>query len=340
MHWSVVAPFINDDFIANEQWLDDWVPGSKYDFTKIPRRDAFGNLNCSSSTSLSEWKAFWNQSVEAKKATLGGIITAFPQLAVTTGLQQRLSSRPIPVIAWSFNVGQCYPGLKQRMSRFALQKIDKFIVHSQQERKVLSQWLGLPQERFEFVPLNRPNISVTEEEETQKPFILAMGSANRDYRTLFQAVEKLKIRTIVVAGEHALSDLKIPPQVEVYSRIKIDECHRLAQKARLNIVPLHDTPVASGQITIIDAMLMKRAMISTKCVGSEDYVQHGKTGWFVQPNNVDDLTHSIEKLWSDSALRSQLAKAAGQYAERHFSDAVAGARLSQIIDNVVEKNSV
>ncbi len=338
MHWSVVAPFINDHFIESTPWLDDWVPGKKHSFTKIPRRDVFNNLSCSSAkTSLGEWKVFWSQSAEAQKTTKGGIITAFPQLAVTTGLQQRLSHQQFPVIAWSFNIGQCYPGLKQRMSRFALKHIDRFVVHSQQERKVLSQWLGLPIERFEFVPLNRPEISVTEEEETEKPFILAMGSANRDYPTLFRSVEKLGIRTIVVAADYALSDLDIPPQVELYSGLTLNECHRLAQKARLNIVPLLDTSIASGQITIIDAMRMNRAVIATECTGSEDYVQHGKTGLLVKPGVVDDLTEAIEKLWSDSALRSELAKQASQYADQNFSDEAAGATLSRILDDVVNK---
>lgn len=343
MHWSVAASFINERYVETTPWLDDFVPGEQHSFTKIPRRDALSNLSwhkrSSRTTSLAEWQALWHQSREAWKTTNGGIITVFPQLAITTGLQQQLCNQNIPVVAWCFNIGQCYPGLKQQMSRFALQNINRFIVHSQAERKALSEWLNLPLERFEFVPLQRAAIPITEKEDTENPFILAMGSANRDYPTLFKAVEKLNIRTIVVAATHALSGLDIPPQVELYSGLTMPECHRLVQKARLNVVPLLDTATAAGQVTIVEAMRMNRPVIATRCTGSEDYIQQGKTGFLVEPGSVEDLTESLEKLWSDSALRDEFAQNAGQYAAQYFSDEAAGMALNRILDEVVNEVS-
>src|SRR6478672_2036923 len=198
MHWTVVIPNKNPD------WLTPFVPGERHQFQTILRQDTLANLSwhnrSSRMTGYREWLQYWKQSRDAWKAAQGGIITVFPQLAAMVGLQQRLSRKHIPVVAWCFNVGACYPGLRQQLSRIALKDIDRFVVHSRQEQKNCSQWLGIPIERFEFVPLQRAEIPVVYKEETTNPFLLAMGSANRDYSTLFEVVKRLKLRTIVVAG--------------------------------------------------------------------------------------------------------------------------------------------
>ncbi|HAA30243.1 MAG TPA: glycosyltransferase, partial [Cyanobacteria bacterium UBA8553] len=168
-------------------------------------------------TGSEEWLGYFNQTKEALAQKPDGIVTVFPQLATTVGLQQRFASQRIPVIAWCFNIGACYPGLKRLLAQTALKDINRFIVHSQRERENLSEWLKLPLSRFEFVPLQRAKITITETEEMNNPFLLAMGSAQRDYATLFKAVEKLGLRTVVIAGNHALAGLTIPDNVEVRS---------------------------------------------------------------------------------------------------------------------------
>jgi glycosyltransferase involved in cell wall biosynthesis len=258
----------------------------------------------------------------------------FPQLAATVGLRQRITRKRIPVIAWCFNLGACYPGVKRLVAQTALKDVDRFIVHSNRERENLSQWLELPLSRFEFVPLQRAEISITEQEEMTNPFLLTMGSAQRDYPTFFKAVEKLGIRTVIVAGSHALAGLTIPKNVEVQSGLTMNQCLQLAQKARISVVPLLDNQTASGQVTIIEAMRMNRPVIATRCIGSEDYIKHGETGLLVEPFSVDDLAHNIEQLWNNQELRHNIGKQAGDYSSKHFSDQAAGAALGRILDDV------
>lgn len=334
MHWTVAAPFFQKSDLASLRWLDDFVPAG-HSFSKILRQDP-SNLSwhnrSSRNTQLEEWVGYWQQSQEAWKATQGGVITVFPQLALTAALQKTIAFKKAPLVAWCFNVGDCYPGLKQLVAQNTLKQVDRFVVHSRRECETVSRWLGLPQERFEFVPLQRAAIPITEAEELENPFILAMGSANRDYQTLFQAVEKLGIRTVVVAGQHAISGLNLPACVELRSGLTPQECLQLAQKARISIVPLLNSSTAAGQVTIAEAMRMARPVIATRCVGSEDYIQPGETGILVNPHSVDQLTDAIAYLWSDAAFRQDLARSAGKYAEIHFSDQAAGNALGKILN--------
>lgn len=334
-----MTPFVHDP--CDPVWLVPFVPGKRHEFRFIPRQEEWANLSWhkrfSRMTGYKEWISYWQQSKQAWEVAQGGLVTVFPQLAAMVGIQQRLSRKRVPVVAWCFNVGACYPGLRQRLSQNVLQGITRFVVHSQHERKTCSQWLGLPIERFEFVPLQVGEIPVNFQEETTQPFILAMGSANRDYPTLFKAVEKLGLRTVVVAGQHALKGLTIPRQVEVHSGLTSAECHRLAQEARVNVVPLLDHETASGQVTIVEAMRMSRPVVATRCMGSEDYINDGETGLLVEPYSVDDLAKAINVLWNDRELNNRISKAAGRYSAAHFSDQAAGAALGRILDSIANE---
>jgi glycosyltransferase involved in cell wall biosynthesis len=338
MHWAVAATFFMENPSGNHRWLDDFVPPGRHSFTKILLHDNLAKRSwhdrASRNTPAGLWLVHWNQIGEAWGKKFGGIITVFPQLAMMAGWRKRFSRRDAPLVAWCFNVGALYPGVKRSLARFAAQKIDRFIVHSRRECENISRWLNIPESRFHFIPLQRAQIPITEQEQLDDPFVLAMGSAHRDYQTFFDAVARIGVRTIVVAGRHALSGLPLPPNVELQSSLSPDECHRLAQKARVNVVPLTDHDTAAGQVTIVEAMRMSRPVIASRCVGSEDYIDHGKTGMLVQPYSVDDLASTINELWHDNNLRDSLAREAGRYAADNFSDEVTGMRLGNILDQL------
>lgn len=341
MHWTIAASFIDNSNQHSGQWLAPFVPGNRHQFTLIPRSKAPGNWHNQSGafTGLDDWKVHWKQGKEAVQATKGGVITVFPQLASTVGMHQQLSGKRVPVVAWLFNVGTCSPGLRRWLAQVSLKNIDRFIVHTRRERQMYSEWLGLPIDRFEFVPYQAPDIPVTYEENTTAPFVTALGSAHRDFATFFEAVKRLNLPTVVASGKRALEGFEIPPQVQTPFGIGKKECLQLAQEARINVVPLlpNERVTAAGQVTIVEAMRMGRPLIATRCNGVEDYIIHGETGWLVEPHSLEDLMQAIARLWDDADLRQRLGQAAQQYATEHFSDEAAGVILGKVLDDVAEK---
>ncbi|NMG06803.1 glycosyltransferase family 4 protein [Brasilonema sp. UFV-L1] len=341
MDWTVAAPFINKVNLSNEFWLTRNLPNSRHQLHIVPRPKPLENWHNqkSSVTGFKSWLIYWQHGMEAIKQTKGGVITLFPQLPAVIGMQQRLTwKKRIPVVAWLFNVGTCSTGIRQAIAQLSLENIDCFVVHTRREVDIYHHWLGIPKERFEFVPYHQSQIPITYEENTTHPFIAALGSAHRDFSTFFQAVSKLNLPTVVASSKHALEGLTVPPNVKTPFGIERADCLRLAQEARLSVVPLlpKSQVTAAGQITIVEAMLMGRAIIATRCHGAEDYIQHGETGLLVEPKSVDDLVQAIEMLWNDSALRNRLGQAAKRYAEEHFSCDAAGAALGRILDKVAD----
>jgi glycosyltransferase involved in cell wall biosynthesis len=330
MHWVVAAPFTVDP--VRDRWLAPFVPGAAQHFTFVaaPVRASW-HTRSRRAAGLGDWASAWTQANAAWDASHGGVITVFPPLALAAGLRKRASFAPKRVVAWCFNVGGLHAGVRRSVARFSLAHLDRIVVHSRAEVVRYAEWLDLPRERFEFVPLQRARIPIAEREDDEQPFVLAMGSARRDYATFFEAVSRSRHPVRVVAARHALAGLTIPENVVVESGFSADACRRLAQRARVNVVPVRNDSTASGQVTLVEALRMGRAVVATRCIGSEDYVEHDVTGLLVEARSAGELQRAIERLWDDAPLRRRLGENAARFTEEHCSDEAAGAALARVL---------
>lgn len=338
MLWTVAAPF----FTAGDEgdrWLDDLVDAPAHRFLKIPAAPARGgdwHRRAMRATPVGQWLRHWRQSARAL-AQGDGVVTVFPQLALTAAIQRRIGRRDVPIVAWCFNIGRFPTGWKRRVARFFLRSVDMFVVHSRGELALLRDRLMIDEARICFVPLQRAAIPLLADEETEAPFALAMGSANRDYATLYEACRRTGLPLTLVAARHALPAEPPPPNVTLRSDLDPAACLRLAQQARVSIVPLADVAAASGQITMVEAMRMGRPLIVTDAIGSRDYVVDGATGLLVPPRDPAALAAAMRRLWDDATLRTRLADAARRFAGESLSDEAAAAALARILDAVAAR---
>ncbi len=223
MHWRLAAPFNTD---SSDIWLGSFVPGQAHTFRTTPA--TYVHDRSRRATGARQWwdyfehgRKVWNDA--AKDGTPCGIITLFPQLAITVGLQKAssLKHRKTPVLAYTFNLGDLYSGPKRALAQLALRSVDLIVVHSRQEVDNYARWLGVPRDRFRFVALQRATRPILHAEELEHPFVLSMGSAHRDYRMFFEVMERLGHRTIVVAGAHAIAGLKVPANIDIRSELSL-----------------------------------------------------------------------------------------------------------------------
>ena len=340
MLWNIAAPFFQD---ADEQWLDNFTSGRRHRFRKIVKSVVQSNNwhgRAGRVTPLADWGNSWKQILTASNDA-DGIITVFPPLAVLAGLQNRLFLRNSkPIVAWCYNVGFLPSGYRQKLAQLAMKNIDCVVVHSSAEVSLIADWLDLPTGRVRFVPLQVGEIAIEASEDWESPFILAMGSANRDYATFFEAARLIKLPTLVVASPRALAGLNPPPCVQIKHNLSLQECRVLAQRARVSVVPLSNTVTASGQVTVIEAMRMARPVVATRCVGTTDYIIDNQTGLLANSNDSGDLAQALQKLWDDAALRRRLACNGSKFAQETLSDSVCGKVLETILDEVADRRGL
>ncbi len=312
--WIAAAPFFRSD---DPDWIPRHVadPSLRFEYVAAD----YDHDRSRASTTTRQWVDYFRHAWRTWHAAsrhgsdAAGYITAFPQLPVMLGLIKRLARSDRPIVAWMFNMGRTYGGAKGVLARFGLRGIDRFVVHSRTEMVTYSRWLRLPQERFIFVPLSIKTTSGSHAEDGQQPFVFAMGTANRDYALLFQVVQALGHRTIVVAGRHAVEGLQRPANVTVLHGLPLEECHRLSQQARVNVIPVDDSNTASGQVTLLETMMYGKAVVATRCTGTVDYIADGVTALMVPPHDAPAMTRAIDHLWNDAQARQRLGQAARAY---------------------------
>ena len=98
MDWYLAAPFIHD---ANDLWLTSFVPDATGRFHAVPA--TYQHSRSRRLTGLGGWADYFQHGARvwhaARRATVpSGILTCFPQLPLTIGLQKRLSRSDIPIV--------------------------------------------------------------------------------------------------------------------------------------------------------------------------------------------------------------------------------------------------
>ncbi len=330
MRWRILAPFAHTPALG---WIPAHLSLKDHHLEVVPA--GYAHDRSRSSTSARSWLDYFGHAARAwfRHKGADGFIIWFPQLAIGIGLCKRLTGSRKPVIAWCFNLGRAYPGLKGQLARFALRGVDVFVVHSRREIDTYARWLGLPRARFVFVPLSVEEPCVQPQRQDE-PFVLAMGSAKRDYALLVKVMRDLGLPTLIVCGPHALEGIDLPDNVTFSSGMTIEACHALAMRARVNVVPIANDETASGQVTVIEAMMLGKPVIATRCLGTEDYLVDGVTGLLVAPRDEAALKEAILKLWNRPDLRQQIGLSARQAALLHFTFAATAPHLAALMQQL------
>ncbi|MBI4215499.1 MAG: glycosyltransferase [Parcubacteria group bacterium] len=209
---------------------------------------------------------------------------------------------------------------------------DRIIVHASVDQEKLAR-LGLSNkgimvsvgsdERFwNMTRLPRPAVGgllpEADRRNDDRGLIVSVGAdRDRDYRTLFLAAEQLaQLKFIVCCGRKNVEGLKIPGNVEVKINVSPLTTREILSKAEIAVLPLRETLRASGQLAMLDAMLMGKPVIVSKTRGVvEAYgLEDKKQALLASPGNVLRLVQAIGDLHSNGNLRSKLGFSARKLA--------------------------
>lgn len=334
----IIAPFFDG---GADKWLDDFVQPCGYAFKKVKRfvREQSWHGR-GKTTPFSEWREFLNYVRRAFAERPDILVTAFPQLAFAAAFWKRVRFSRMPIIAWAFNLGSTQNKIKGFLAGLLLRSVDLFVVHSTEERARYANWLGLPERRFRFVPLQCGDRNLARTEETDEPYLIAMGSAGRDYETLLKATENFSGRVVIIAKSEIVDALPQRDNVTYLSNLTMRECEERLAKARLNVVPVDNMDTASGQVTFLLSMAYGVATIATDCPGTRDYLDDGATALTPPHGDGVALRDAIELLWRDDARREEIAANGKKAWATKFNDEAAAAALKDLLDSVAPRAAV
>lgn len=99
---------------------------------------------------------------------------------------------------------------------------------------------------------------------------------------------------------HITIDYDMPPPVLM----------KLMARAFAVVVPLEPRKIWVGQSVLVYAMTLGKPVIATRVNGTEDYIEHMKTGILVPPQDPRAIEEAVRLLLNDVTLRQQMGRAA------------------------------
>ncbi len=220
--------------------------------------------------------------------------------------------------------------------RQCVQGIDLLVYWSTNQREILADRLGIPDQRLLFVPFGtEPEYFVprrvppderesgaagergdpqgadapTGEAGERDSFVLAAGlDRGRDYRTFMAAVAGLDHAVKVVCPRPLLADLTIPPNVELLGLIDKARYRDLLQRAAVVVVPVKpDVAYPTGQSVLLNAMSCEAPTVVTDTAALADYTRHGENTWTVAGADPQALADGIAHVLGSPAEAAEIA---------------------------------
>lgn len=219
--------------------------------------------------------------------------------------------------------------------RWALRDTDRIVCFTTAECESNARLLGLPADRFVFVPLASADMG--NPVSADEPFVLALGHSGRDYRTLVDAVRGLDIPVTIVSLDGRWHEgLRLPVNVTVRHNVDFTETGRLLDTCAVKVIPLMDAEYASGQTVLLSAMLRGKPIVVTDTVGTRDYVQDSVTALMAPPGDADALQVALQTLWRNQDLQERLGARAAEVAQEKHTFPRFAERLCALADEVMQ----
>jgi glycosyltransferase involved in cell wall biosynthesis len=212
--------------------------------------------------------------------------------------------------------------LRQAFFGFVLARTDLVVVHSRLEAERYARIFARSHAHFVFVPWGttidaRARLT---NGATALPgagrLIVSAGKSSRDYPTLIAAIAGTDVKARIICDCFPDEALLAPaPNVTLHRDCHGEDYLRELANAALVVVPLKTTEISAGQMVMIQAMGLGKAIIVSDIPTIRDYVTEGQDAILVPPGNAPALREAITRLLSDPTERERL----GQNASTKFN---------------------
>ncbi len=254
------------------------------------------------------------------------LVTHGVELAAAVGAARRLTRSRVPHLAWSFSLPhpERLGGMRLRYFRFALARVDQFVMFSTLETRLYPPLLRIPAERFLMVHWSAepPALDALPSAPIARPYLAAIGGEGRDYATLFEAMRLLPdLHLVVVASPASVAGLTPPENVDLRVNLPFDVTLGLAQQSDFMVLPLLSQKTPCGHGSLVSQFFMRKATLVTGSDAMSDYVQPGDNALTCPPGDARAMADGIRRLAGDEALRERLAANALRFAQTTCSEA-------------------
>ena len=227
-------------------------------------------------------------------------------------------------LVFSFNFTNLPTGVRRTLFRRYLPRASRFVVASSIERELYSKFFDIDSARIDVLlwSIQPPIAELSRPARfSQKPYICAIGSQARDYTTLIESMRRLPaIDLILVASPDSLPQGPIPPNVKILTNVPFSDAMNVLAHSLFMVLPLRDSKVPCGHVTIVAGLHMGKAILATDSSGVHDYLITQKNSLLIPPNDSETLADNIEQLYDNATLRAQFGEQGRAFAQANCTE--------------------
>jgi glycosyltransferase involved in cell wall biosynthesis len=195
---------------------------------------------------------------------------------------------------------------------------------------VLRDWLGADGPPVEFLKfgIDETFYRLVPDVPDRPKVVSIGGDRDRDPATLFAALDLvLRARPEVECVVQSTSPLAPPPGVTKIDFIPHAQARDLYASASLVAVATRPNLHASGMTVGLEAMAVGRPVVACATPGMDDYVDDGRTGLLVPPQDPQRMAAAIIDLLEDRERAAGMGRAARQWVEADLTTTAMCRRL-------------
>ena len=194
--------------------------------------------------------------------------------------------------------------------------VDLAIVHSSAEADRYAEQFKGCRARFVFIPWGSHIENLVELSEPPiegAADVLCAGRSGRDYLTLYRAFAGGALRVKIICDlAEALAGCESAPNMQVMNECYGSAYLREVLHAGCVVIPLGVGDISAGQMVLLQAMELGKAVVMTRTASTVDYVTQGVDALLVEAADADGMRNAVEQLLEDPALRESLGRSARQ----------------------------
>jgi glycosyltransferase involved in cell wall biosynthesis len=263
---------------------------------------------------------------------LGAVDVAFTPLASVFPLAARARRLPVVVVNYGLNlIYERSARTRRQLLRASLGSAASVVCLGETQREMLLEQTGLRPERVRTALLGiDAHFFSPRPAQNGEPYVLAVGKdLARDYATLARALEGLGVRAEIAAYPRNLVGISLPPgaRARVVGPLELRD---LYANAACVVIPQRGDayPYGSeggGLTALLEAMAMGKPIVASDRPIIREYVDDGRSGITVPPEDAAALRAAIDRVLGDPGLAAALGAAARALVERtlttrHFAE--------------------
>jgi glycosyltransferase involved in cell wall biosynthesis len=220
-------------------------------------------------------------------------------------------------------------------------EISKFVSKYRDKCRVVP--FGVPVSRFELDEAGQKKVDALRD---GLPSVLCVGRlvSYKGVQFLIRALENIKARLRIIGAGPLENSLKNLAQEKGFG----DRIEFLGQVSDVDLVTYYHacdvfvlpsiTNAEMFGVVQLEAMACRKPVISTDLPTGVSWVnQHGKTGYVVPPENVEELAKAIQRLLDNTQLREEMGQAGRMRVEEQFTSTKMAEGMLQVYQEMLSE---